>query len=119
MREIKFRAWTNSRYFYFDFSKKHVHRFIGKNYVFEQYTGLKDKNGKEIFEGDIIAVNGKYPKIIEYSDKDFGFVMINISDLKNAEWMEIKQSPSACWFNDFKREIEIIGNIHENKDLLK
>lgn len=83
-----------------------------------QFTGLKDKNGVEIYEGDIISVNGKYEKIVEFHADFFGFTLTNISDLKNKDWMEIRQRPHSQWFSDLKREIEVIGNIHQNKDLL-
>lgn len=83
-----------------------------------EYIGLKDKNGKEIYEGDVISVNGKYLKIIEFDASHFGFVLINISDLQNSEWMDVKQRPSRGWFSDFRREIEVIGNIHQNPELL-
>ena len=93
---------------------------VAKNeFVLEQFTGLKDKNGVEIYEGDIISVNGKYEKIVEFHADFFGFTLTNISDLKNKDWMEIRQRPHSQWFSDFKREIEVIGNIHQNKDLLK
>jgi uncharacterized phage protein (TIGR01671 family) len=84
-----------------------------------QFTGLHDKNGKEIFEGDIIAVCGKYPKIIKFIDENAGFSFANIEDLKREKFMRIWQQPSTGWWNDFKNEVEIIGNVHDNSDLVK
>lgn len=83
-----------------------------------QFTGLFDKNGKEIYEGDIISVNGKYPKLVKYIDDYACFCLANITDL-NKKWISPWQQVSSSWWNDFKREIRVIGNIYDNPDLIK
>jgi len=83
-----------------------------------QFTGLFDKNGKEIYEGDIISVNGKYPKLVKYIDDYACFCLANITDL-NKKWISPWQQVSPSWWNDFKREIRVIGNIYDNPDLNK
>lgn len=83
-----------------------------------QFTGLFDKNGKEIYEGDIISVNGKYPKLVKYIDDYACFCLANITDL-NKEWISPWQQVSPSWWNDSKREIRVIGNIYDNPELLK
>lgn len=83
-----------------------------------QFTGLFDKNGKEIYEGDIISVNGKYPKLVKYIDDYACFCLANITDL-NKKWISPWQQVFPSWWNDFKREIRVIGNIYDNPDLIK
>ena len=84
-----------------------------------QFTGLKDKSGKEIYEGDIINVNGKYPKLIRYIDEWASYCLANLTDLdcdlKTSYWQQV----SPCWWTDYKREIKVIGNVYDNPELLK
>jgi uncharacterized phage protein (TIGR01671 family) len=84
-----------------------------------QFTGLKDKSGKEIYEGDIISVNGKYPKLIRYIDEWASYCLANLTDLgcdlKTRHWQQV----SPCWWTDYKREIKVIGNVYDNPELLK
>lgn len=116
MRDIKFRAWdTNSKKMFDcskiqDYSLEQVERLNSANdpYTkFMQYTGLKDKNGLEIYEGDIIQLylDGKYISnyICEFKDGCFMFKEIG------SDWIG----------RITNTDIEVIGNIYENPDLLK
>lgn len=130
MRTIKFRGKSvlNDEWVYGDL----VHRInspktispvqingIGvKEDTIGQFTGLFDKNGKDIYEGDIISVNGKYPKLVKYIDDYACFCLANISDL-NKKWMEPWQQVFPGWWSDYKREIRVIGNIYDHPELIK
>ena len=83
-----------------------------------QFTGLLDKNGREIYEGDIFTVNGKYPKLIEYRQEYAGFCMANTYDLEDRPYIEPWQRIHLDWWTDYKRGIMLIGNIHDNPELL-
>lgn len=74
-----------------------------------QYTGLTDKNGNKIFEGDICS------KFSNYAGKKFYFPIVFEEGLFFAKYSERAGMP-LC---DICEKIEIIGNIHDNPELLK
>lgn len=84
-----------------------------------QFTGLCDKNGKEIYEGDIINVNGKHPRLVKFIDEYACFCVARISDLDNNLETGYWQQVIPGWWNNPNREIEVCGNIYDNPDLLK
>lgn len=97
---------------------------VYENYVINpdtvgQFTGLLDKDGKEIYEGDIISVNGKYPKVVKYIDEYACFCLANIRDLDGEVGMDDWLQVSPGWWNSSKREIKVIGNIYDYSDLKK
>jgi len=125
MREIKFRVWdeqtkkmwfTNplkgelpikiivGNYIRFDFSNSY-----GENPNFKrilmQFTGLLDKNGKEIYEGDILSADGMFNDFIVFEDGGF-----NLDGGESAE--------NLLYQLEYYGNIEIIGNIYENSSLL-
>lgn len=109
MREIKFRAWAKDtkQFEYcglYDSHKLFVEHNLGSEYILMQYTGLKDKNGKEIWEGDIVENNDYKWKIDFY---DGSFVMRQIGQETN-KWLLMSENKHS----------EIIGNIYENPELL-
>lgn len=69
-----------------------------------QYTGLNDKNGKKIFEGDIIRSNSERG-YIEYYPNDCAF--------------DVVDDHGFYWLISEMSNIEVIGNIHDNPELLK
>lgn len=76
-----------------------------RDFELMQYTGLKDKNGKEIYEGDIIAFP-TYKTVIEWSDKHAAY----------KPWCEYMEGHDNI---EEGEPIEVIGNIYENPELLK
>lgn len=87
-----------------------------------QSTGLKDKNGTEIFEGDLLYWNGGMPHIVKFGqwiyEEDFGYKIKNIgfyldSSYDNTEWFQ------AMDYEISSIEFEIIGNIYENPKLME
>nr|DAJ91979.1 MAG TPA: YopX protein [Caudoviricetes sp.] len=121
MRELKFRAWCKSeKKMIYNIQNEFEERIeLGmdcfsdylKNddFIVEQYTGLKDKNGKMIYEGDIVkmpdwAVEPKYKKV--------SFVKLSCG---------FEPFVNGCFecVSPDSEEVEVIGNIHENPELLE
>lgn len=122
IREIKFRAWSvaRKRFLYLDFgaiSDEPDLKDWNLAGVKEQYTGLKDKNDKDIYEGDI--VNKGYLNYMVFDE--IGKVQLGIlSDSDGFSHNKIlgwKAGDNSLL--DVCEECEIIGNIHENPELLK
>ncbi len=122
MREIKFRAWNNKARCWYPvdhFALRadgvwmqliHDHDDIWRrsqgDMTFVQFTGLRDKNGVEIYEGDVFSLGGEsISYIVEFHDSGFSGRQIgNQSRVGLVHW------------ND---RIEVIGNIYEHSHLLE
>ena len=82
-----------------------------------QFTGLTDRNGKEIYEGDIITVNGKYPRVVLW-DKMSWALMPTEYFHDEMFWVMNLQHPGIDWWEEFADEFEVIGNIFDNPELI-
>jgi uncharacterized phage protein (TIGR01671 family) len=132
MRTIKFRAWDEqNKIMHNDFQfiksgdegndwivftsdkqtlQDSIHPFenpyFGQQLKIMEYTGLKDKNGKEIYEGDILETSDDSICYVVFEDTGFA--------------VKSHGSEAIDWeFSNFYSECEIIGNIHQNPELLK
>lgn len=142
MRDIKFRIWryqdsskqnkmyyadkmmmgvnsgahlvfpTDGNYKYFDDGI-----FDAKDQIVMQYTGLKDKNDKEIYEGDILRMVLK-----DCNDTDFNQDSVVVFSkgcfVGKIIRCKVFKKDSETYFSSYSHEYEIIGNIHEKPELL-
>lgn len=83
-----------------------------------QYTGLTDKNGKKIFEGDILQDKFGQIKIVDYSDEWGAFRTCFVRAL-NEEGKIVATVGGASFVGTIWRKYEVIGNIHDNPELLE
>lgn len=129
MRELKFRVWSEDQKTYdykfpynsigdfyvstrgkvfSDFGNTVAPEVRQEAFIVEQYTGLRDKNRKEIYEGDILDVSSVFVKpkkmVVEFSEMACGFEPF------------VNGCPDC--YVPIGKDVVVIGNIHENPELL-
>lgn len=116
MRKIKFRAWDETEKHMYNWSNllnqnlKNIFTITEQcGYVLMQYTGLKDKKGKEIYDGDILQIDVDRAYII-WNEKYQYFQILPIGNY----YFDSDVVGQALEY----LEAVVIGNIYENKDLL-
>jgi uncharacterized phage protein (TIGR01671 family) len=150
MREIKFRAWDGKKMLFSDtddFSiingKAAVKKFCGRGcycqldidfYEVQQFTGYKDRKGKEIYEGDIVkytSYEDEEPKKVWADPPAHGIVIWGffINTINEGTFWFTNDASEKEWFYGLRfygydgqeflwKELEVIGNNRENKELL-
>ena len=141
MREIRFRAWDKTRIvmigtgypnnwgddkdeWWADNDKMCLEGISdassNENLCLMQYTGLKDKNGVKIYEGDILSINGyDINLLVKYENCSFVAYHTNLyAGRDDIKWGDLSRLCDID-MKDIYLLIEVIGNAYENKDLLK
>jgi hypothetical protein len=137
MREIKFRAWDGFKFGYVHFGARQIiwpapdyfdqtfsGRYEGtpeqvrftKVDAFQQFTGLKDKNGKEIYEGDLIEYRSHPAKMqickVVWDETSARFMAYRLDEGQDGR--------DKQWWSFFSAShLKVIGNIYENPELIR
>ena len=134
-REIKFRVWDKHNKKFCDWREAsaivgtdnsetqmrcgiiELNNNESSDYIFSQYTGLKDKNGKEIYESDIIQIKDRF---VMWS-KSKGQIVedVNAVVVWSGDGFIPQRLPNTrLWILDME-QYEVVGNIYENPELLE
>ncbi|WP_284037438.1 YopX family protein [Neobacillus sp. 114] len=132
MREIKFRAWE--KYLKeiipvddINFEKRMINTDSAWRLFDEielmQYTGLSDKNSREIYEGDIVVLNTSHKVLDVQFNPEIYVVQWRSSgacfDMLHKDYLNHERKVGLMFDNGMVDSVEVIGNIYENPELLE
>jgi len=124
---FKFRFWNGRNIIYDDLP--HLELYNCEDYIWMQCTGLKDKNGKLIYEGDIVSDKSNHIRVVVWEQDCFKYPALKTSRYFHrpiSNQLEERKIGlrGKLTFQDAigkcdKKHFEVIGNIYENKSLLE
>ncbi len=126
-RQLKFRVWDKVVNKYLHPQEALLHSLTGESetelFSIQQYTGLQDRHGKDIYEGDIIIIPDKYPyydngnlnyvAVVEWVFAGFQYVLYCIDPYKRGI------SDGVNEILDEGNKFKVIGNIYENNKMFE
>ena len=143
MREMKFRVWNNLLKKYLPDDLVHIKSsgnlvfgtyyrkpdyyedlplLLKGDHTVEQFTGLEDKNGTEIYEGDIIQFefwNEKYYRQIAYNSAIASYEAITVASPTSKKLRQKAKYSFSELYKISSKGFKVVGNIHENPELLE
>lgn len=110
---FRFRVWSDLDKKFIPFHTEDLENCPECGYFTEQCTGLKDKNGKLIYEGDIVK------RIDKYDSESYAVLLQVEWNNKGGRYITTDKDHDTWTFSYSDYEYEVIGNIHENPELLE
>lgn len=116
-RVFKFRVWDKTKKeFYYPLAGLHASYVVNENYVIQQFTGVTDINGKEIYEGDVV----RFARFKKTDDFYHYLVEFRHGRFELTDSLEHGYHPHCMGLDiGYCREVVIVGNICENLEYMK